>query len=127
VKQGPAATGLGIFDQRGSHYATVSRPNGFRGIYGEERGEFFLATDAASDAFQPGPIEPGEWTIVVPVFNAQQPTPYTVTVTMSAVPAGQPFVLGRDLEVVLDQPGWYRGDLHAHTPPAPTPSRAGPR
>jgi predicted metal-dependent phosphoesterase TrpH len=54
--------------------------------------------------------------VIVPVFQARQPTPYTITVTMSAVPAGQPFLLGRDLEVVLDQPGWYRGDLHAHTP-----------
>jgi len=116
VKQGPAATGLGIFDSRGSHYATLASPNGFRGIYGEERGEFFLATDGASDAFLPGPVDPGEWTVVVPVFNARQPTPYTITVQMSAVPAGQPFRLGRDLEVVRDEPGWYRGDLHAHTP-----------
>jgi len=30
-KQGAAATGLGIFDPRGSHYATLERPNGFRG------------------------------------------------------------------------------------------------
>lgn len=35
-KTGAAATGLGIFDPRGSHYATLERPNGFRGIYGEE-------------------------------------------------------------------------------------------
>jgi hypothetical protein len=39
-----------------------------------------------------------------------------VTVQMSAVPAGPAFVLGRDLEVVLPEAGWYRGDLHAHTP-----------
>ncbi|HWH27646.1 MAG TPA: CehA/McbA family metallohydrolase, partial [Mycobacteriales bacterium] len=115
-KSGTAKTGLGIFDQRGAHYATLESPNGFRGIYGEERGEFFLATDAASQSFVPGPIEPGEWTVVVPVFTAQTPVPYVVTVTMSAVPAGQPFVLGRDLTVVSGEPGWYRGDLHAHTP-----------
>jgi predicted metal-dependent phosphoesterase TrpH len=125
VKQGSAATGLGIFDSRGAHYATLERPNGFRGIYGEERGEFFLATDSASDAFVPGPVEPGEWTVVVPVFQARQPTPYTITVQMSAVPAGRPFVLGRDLEVVLDEPGWYRGDLHAHTPASSDAFRSG--
>jgi len=116
VKQGNAKTGLGVFDQRGSHYATLERPNGFRGIYGEERGQFFLATDSASQAFTPGPIHPGSWTMVVPVFTAQQPTPYVITVEMSAVPAGRPFAYGRDLHVVLDEPGWYRGDLHAHTP-----------
>jgi len=54
--------------------------------------------------------------MVVPVFAAQQPTPYVITVEMSAVPAGRPFAYGRDLHVVLDEPGWYRGDLHAHTP-----------
>jgi len=37
VKQGNAKTGLGVFDQRGSHYATLECPNGFRGIYDEER------------------------------------------------------------------------------------------
>lgn len=116
VKQGDAATGLGIFDPRGSHYATLERPNGFRGIYGEERGAFFLATDSASQAFVPGPVPPGEWTVVVPVFTARQPTPYTITVELSSPPPGRPFRLGRDLEVVLDEPGWYRGDLHAHTP-----------
>jgi hypothetical protein len=124
-KQGDAVTGLGIFDQRGSHYATLSRPNGFRGIYGEERGEFFLATDRASQSFLPGPVDPGEWTVVVPVFRAPRPTPYVVTVTMSAVPAGEPFVLGRDLEVVRDEPGWYRGDLHAHTPESSDAWRSG--
>ncbi len=31
-------------------------------------------------------------------------------------PQGQAFRHGPDLETVLDEPGWYRGDLHAHTP-----------
>jgi hypothetical protein len=115
-KDGGAKTGLGLFDQRGAHYATLANANGFRGIYGEERGEFFVATDSASQAFIPGPIEPGEWTVIVPVFRAERPTPYVVTVTMSPGPRGRPFRLGRDLEMVLDEPGWYRGDLHAHTP-----------
>lgn len=116
IKQGSAKTGLGIFDQRGANYATLQRPNGFRGIYGEERGEFFLAADNASPAFVPGRIDPGEWTIVVPVFATQAPTPYTITVVLSQGPQPAPFVLGRDLVTVLDEPGWYRGDLHAHTP-----------
>jgi hypothetical protein len=116
VKSGDAKTGLGLFDQRGAHYGTLSEPNGFRGIYGEERGEFFIAPDAASQSFIPGRIEAGEWTVIVPVFTAARPTPYVVTVTMSQGPQGRPFRLGRDLETVLDTPGWYRGDLHAHTP-----------
>jgi hypothetical protein len=116
VKEGDAKTGLGIFDPRGSHYGTLANPNGFRGIYGEERGEFFLAPDAASQAFIPGPVDAGEWTMIVPIFTATRPTPYTITVTMSPGPQGRLFRIGRDLEMVLDEPGWYRGDLHAHTP-----------
>ncbi|MBW3638594.1 MAG: hypothetical protein KY451_01875 [Actinobacteria bacterium] len=69
--QGNAETGLGLFDQRGSHYGTLARTNGFRGIYGEERSEFFVAATAASQSFQPGPVEPGEWTVIVPVFSAE--------------------------------------------------------
>jgi hypothetical protein len=115
-KQGAAATGIGLFDSRGSHYATLDRPNGFRGIYGEERGEFFVAVDSASQAFLPGPMDPGEWTVIVPVFQARQPTPYAITVTLTAGEPGRPFVLGADLDTVLDAADWYRGDLHAHTP-----------
>jgi hypothetical protein len=116
VKDGDAVTGIGLFDQRGSQYGTLANPNGFRGIYGEERAEFFIAADSASQAFIPGPIEPGEWTVIVPVFRSPRPVPYTITVRMSQGPQGRPFRIGRDLDVVLDEPGWYRGDLHAHTP-----------
>lgn len=52
----------------------------------------------------------------MPVFSAPRPTPYTITVQLSSGPRGRPFRLGRDLLTVLDAPGWYRGDLHAHTP-----------
>jgi hypothetical protein len=124
-KQGDAVTGLGIFDARGSHYATLERPNGFRGIYGEERGEFFLSPSAASQSFLPGPIAHGEWTAVVPVFRATRPTPYVVTVRMSRVPSGKPFAFGAAPDVVLDEPGWYRGDLHAHTPESSDAWRSG--
>lgn len=125
VKDGDAKTGLGLFDQRGAHYGTLSAPNGFRGVYGEERGEFFVAADAASQSFIPGRIEPGEWTVIVPVFAAPTPVPYTVVVTLSEGPQGRPFRLGRDLDVVLDTPGWYRGDLHAHTPESSDAFRSG--
>jgi hypothetical protein len=125
VKDGDAKTGLGLFDERGSHYGTLGDRNGFRGIYGEERGEFFVASDAASPSFIPGRIESGEWTVVVPVFAAPRPVPYTIVVTLSQGPQGRPFRLGRDLDVVLDEAGWYRGDLHAHTPESSDAFRSG--
>ena len=115
--------GLGLFDQRGAGYQSP----GFRGIFGEEakddpgivkngvRGACFVSAHAASDAFVPGTIEPGTWTVLIPVFTAQQPGPVVVTVTLSMGPQQAPFVPGPVPDVVRDEPGWYRGDLHCHT------------
>lgn len=109
---GDAITGAGLFDQRGTDYQS----SGFRGVYGEERSEFFVAADAASQAFIPGPIEPGEWTVIVPVFRTTVPTQVTATVTLTFGSQARAFVAGAPVEVVRDAPGWYRGDLHCHTP-----------
>ena len=115
--------GLGLFDQRGAGYQSP----GFRGIFGEEpkddtaivkngvRGGCFVSAHAASDAFVPGVIEPGTWTVVVPVFTAPQPGPVTVRVTLSFGPQQAAFVPGPVPDVVRDEPGWYKGDLHCHT------------
>lgn len=110
---GDAATGLGIFDPRGPGYQSA----GFRGIYGEERLEFELAADRASPSFLPGPIDAGTWTLIVPVFDAPRPTELTITATLSygPTPAARPLLRSRP-GTVRDAPGWYRGDLHCHTP-----------
>src|SRR3954447_12888069 len=71
-----AKLGVGLFDARGSAYQSP----GFRGIYGEERTSFFVSAAAASQSFLPGPMDPGRWTVIVPVFLAAQPTTVTVTV-----------------------------------------------
>lgn len=122
TKQGDAVTGVGLFDERGSHYQSP----GFRGIYGEERSEFFVAAHEASQSFLPGPIRPGTWTVVVPVFRVTIPTLITVTVVLSFgnQPAAGP-ALTPVPEVVVDEPGWYRGDLHCHTPESSDAWRSG--
>lgn len=105
--------GAGLFDQRGAHYQSP----GFRGVYGEERSQFFVSASAASQSFIPGTILPGTWTVVVPVFLAVVPTNVTVTVTLSFGRQGAAFVAGpAQLGVVRPGAAWYRGDLHAHTP-----------
>jgi hypothetical protein len=105
--------GAGLFDQRGAHYQSP----GFRGVYGEERHQFFVSAGAASQSFIPGTILPGTWTVMVPVFFAAAPTNVTVTVTLSFGPQGRGFVAGpAQLGVVRPGAAWYRGDLHAHTP-----------
>ncbi|WP_007517155.1 CehA/McbA family metallohydrolase [Pseudofrankia saprophytica] len=108
-----AKLGIGLFDHRGPAYGSP----GFRGIYGEERSSFFVAADSASQSFLPGPVEPGRWTVIVPVFAVQAPSQVTVTVTLSGGPApAKPFTPGATVGTVLARPGWYRGDLHCHTP-----------
>lgn len=106
-----AALGLGLFDARGAGYQS----GGFRGIFGEERSSFFVSTSAASEGFVPGPMPPGTWTVLIPVFRALVPTRVTVTVRMSFAPEGPAFGPGPLPGVVVDAPGWYRGDLHCHT------------
>jgi hypothetical protein len=109
----PGATlGVGLFDARGTAYQSP----GFRGIYGEERQSFFVAADSASQSFLPGPMEPGRWTVILPVFRADEATRVSVTVTMSFGPTAPIAAAGAVVGVVLDRPGWYRGDLHCHTP-----------
>jgi hypothetical protein len=107
-----AKLGAGLFDARGTAYQSP----GFRGIYGEERSEFFVAADGASQSFLPGPMDPGRWTVLVPVFFVPEPTRVTATVTLSFGPASPVAAAGPAVGVVLDRPGWYRGDLHCHTP-----------
>jgi hypothetical protein len=107
-----AKLGAGLFDARGTAYQSP----GFRGIYGEERNAFFVAADAASQSFLPGPMDSGRWTVVVPVFLAAQPTTVTARVTLSFGPTVPVAAPGPQVGVVLDRPGWYRGDLHCHTP-----------
>ena len=106
-----AKLGIGLFDSRGTGYQS----GGFRGIYGEERSSFYVSTSGASDAFMPGPMPAGTWTIMIPVFGAAVPTEVKVHVTMRFDPQGAPFQPGPEPGVVVDTPGWYRGDLHCHT------------
>ncbi len=74
-----ASVGVGLFDGRGHGYSSP----GFRGISGSERREVFVALDGATPGFTPGPIEPGTWTIIVPVFLPLLPTEVTVRVRLT--------------------------------------------
>lgn len=106
-----AKTGIGLFDHRGAGYQSP----GFRGIYGEERAAFHVASDSASEAFLPGPVVPGTWTVIVPVFPGP-PTEVTVDVRFTYGPQRPAPRIEPAPDVVVRRPGWYRGDLHAHTP-----------
>lgn len=114
IDKGGATTGLGLFDQRGAGYQSP----GFRGIFGGELAEFSVAADRASRSFLPGTIEPGTWTAIVPVFT-QGPDPtadVVVEITLHFGRQAAPLPLTAGAGVVNPSPGWYRGDLHCHTP-----------
>ena len=101
---------------------TVLDPAGFRGAAhrNTEVMEVALQDNAASPGFFPGPIQPGEWTILVdthlimpdvPVHlelvltGADQLDPTLPSITTVEAPAVRP----------SRGPGWYRGDFHTHT------------
>ena len=109
---GDAVIGCGLFDQRGAGYQAP----GFRGIYGEERKEFFVAPHEASQSFLPGPIDPGRWTVLIPVFRTTRPTQVTADVTLTFGPSLPTPPFGPEPGVVREGAAWYRGDLHCHTP-----------
>lgn len=104
--------GIGLFDQRGPGYESP----GFRGVFGEERSEFFVSRGSATQSFVPGHIKPGEWTVIVPVFRAAGPTEIQVRVALSFGPRGRKAKIGPEPDVVRPEAGWYRGELHCHTP-----------
>jgi hypothetical protein len=114
LANGGAQTGLGLFDQRGPAYQSP----GFRGVFGGELAQFSVAADRASRSFLPGTIGPGTWTAFVPVFQPGPDPTAEVVVEITLTAGEQPAALRPDPPpgVVRSEPGWYRGDLHCHTP-----------
>jgi len=104
--------GVGLFDGRGPGYES----SGFRGVFGEESSEFFVAAANASRSFTPGRMGPGRWTVIVPVFRAAGPTEVRAAITLSFGPRREERSPGPEVGIVRDRPGWYRGELHCHTP-----------
>ncbi len=102
--------GIGVFDERGTGFQN----SGFRGISGEERREFFIASDDATLGFEAGPLNAGRWTLVVPNFlNAGGTAIVKVTLFAGAVKAALPDIAAPGL--IKSGAGWYQGDLHVHT------------
>jgi len=109
---------LGLFD-----------PNGFRGQAHRGTPDLDAAVSAsgATPGFVPGPIVPGRWVAELAthlIMPAPEPCRYTLSIEL--VPTHGDVHrngLSRNLtaeavttnNVVKSQPGWYRGELHAHT------------
>jgi hypothetical protein len=118
-KRGPA--GLNLLT------LTLFDPQGFRGAghrHGDVQAETAsdtveLRADRATPGYLPGPLPAGEWTLVIDthLIVPGEPVSYTLQIATAPAAEGGPAAA----EAAGPQPssprgpGWYRGDLHAHT------------
>lgn len=104
---------LGLFDARGPGYGSP----GFRGIYGPERSTCHVGTVDASAGFRAGPLPAGRWTVLLAVGAAPHAARATVRIRIRSDPRAAGSLDRRVVRptAVRHRPGWYRGDLHAHT------------
>lgn len=86
-------------------------PSGLRGWSGGARSTIWVSALGASQGYLPGAIEPGAWAVVLGVPNIRQGRIDTLNIDVrlfdSDLPEGGA-IAGRT-------PGWFVGDLHAHT------------
>jgi len=106
------------FAQDGKDHKTVvdlglMDPVRFRGWSGGNKQDFTLSTEDATASYLPGPLPAGRWTLLLGVPNARPGSTATfearITFTRGLAAAG---LAATTLKA---SPGWYRGDLHAHT------------
>ncbi len=100
---------LSLFDPQGE------RGTGHRG---QPTQHITLSTSDATPGYIPGPLQPGEWDIMV---NANLINPganvtydFKITIGFDKLPTTAPPSYQRGTTNPRS-PGWYRGDLHAHT------------
>ena len=97
---------------------SVADPDGPRGVYYLLRDYgITISANQATPGFRPGPLPAGRWTIDVDVYRLLPPNDvtYTIDVTLDDTPLeGEPVLYPR-AERKARGPGWYRGDLHAHS------------
>lgn len=106
--QFPNQISLMVYDPDGPRLG-ISKPR--------PEGSFINAVQP-SPGGMPHPITPGQWTVYVLVYRLltpNNPVDYQLTITLSTdVIDGQPRPFDRG-KVASRGPGWYRGDLHAHS------------
>ena len=86
-------------------------PSGLRGWSGGARSTIWVSALGASQGYLPGAIEPGAWAVLLGVPNIRQGRIDTLNIDVRLFDADLPeggAIAGRT-------PGWFVGDLHAHT------------
>ncbi len=86
-------------------------PSGLRGWSGGGKRSVFVSALGATPGYLPGPLEAGQWAVILGVPNIREGSQDAYTVTIRMFDTDLP-TAGR---VIRAQPGWYAGDLHAHS------------
>lgn len=76
-----------------------------------------ISAHGATPGYIPGPLTRGTWTVYIDTHRIMPPgsISYTITVHVSAEPTNFSTPRYTPGRVASRGPGWYRGDLHAHT------------
>ncbi len=93
--------------------------SGVRGWGGGNTEPAVVGVDAASRSYRPGPIEPGEWSVLVGLAKVSEPPAryrieivFRTAATLVADPDRGAYVPAAPLE---SEARWYAGDFHVHT------------
>jgi len=88
-------------------------PVRFRGWSGGAKQGFTVSTEDATPSYLPGPLPAGRWTLLLGVPNARPGSMATFEARITFTRG--PTAAGLAATPLKASPGWYRGDLHAHT------------
>lgn len=103
-------------------FISLHGPNGFRGNRMNPGGkgqitlDLWVAPDDASEGGITGPVEPGTWRVQIDIERLGEETEYRLQTYVEMGPAPEPLAWTFPSDhVVNPEPGWYRGELHAHS------------
>lgn len=103
---------LGAADPRLTAFPSEA---GLRGWSGGARDWFFIGLDAATPGYEPGPIQPGTWHVILGLYRVP-PEGCTVDIEVRLSTDGRATRIAMPpAEVRRTGAGWYRGDLQSHT------------
>ncbi|HEX2908599.1 MAG TPA: CehA/McbA family metallohydrolase [Phototrophicaceae bacterium] len=96
---------------------TIFDPTGWRGEGHRHapRQQINLSAAQATPGYLPGALPPGHWLLVINTHMVLEPITYHLTILEAAGDTEGTAPVWKSRRMTPPGPGWYRGDLHAHT------------